>query len=153
MHFPSARFFSSHSTVRKNSAVEDELNREAVGPSSPRTRFPSPTQRRRRISCAVSDLVATKRPELFPAQAQDTFHHQWNFSLSTLESHLWEAATIDADTIPLAERRGNWVQKFREKEDGSTFVSAQFFRYQEVERFIEENFKDGRPLRRQEGTA
>jgi hypothetical protein len=66
---------------------------------------------------------------------------------------LYEEATIDADDVPLAERRGNWVQKFREKEDGSTFVSAQFFRYQEVERFIEENFKDGRPLARRGGTA
>lgn len=43
---------------------------------------------------------------------------------------------------PLADRFGNWVQKFRSVEDGSLFVTAQFSRYQEVERFIEENFKN-----------
>ena len=46
---------------------------------------------------------------------------------------LYEEATIDHEapkTVPLAERRGNWVQKFRSDNDGSIFVSAQFFRYQ-----------------------
>lgn len=59
---------------------------------------------------------------------------------------LYEEATIDLeapDTVPLAERRGNWVQKFRSSSDGSIFVSAQFFRYQEVEAFIRENFEQG----------
>lgn len=45
------------------------------------------------------------------------------------------------DGLPLDERHGNWVQKFTSTEDGSRFVVAQFFRYQEVERFLEENFK------------
>jgi Domain of unknown function (DUF4062) len=57
---------------------------------------------------------------------------------------LYEEAIIDG--IPLAERNGNWVQKFRSTDDGSLFVGAQFFRYQEVEKFIEENFIGGSPL-------
>lgn len=57
---------------------------------------------------------------------------------------LYEEATIDHElphAVPLAERKGNWVQKFRTHEDGSLFVSAQFGRYQEVEQFIRENFE------------
>ena len=56
---------------------------------------------------------------------------------------LYEAAVVDIeppDAVPLGERKGNWVQKFRTHEDGSLFVSAQFGRYQEVEAFITENF-------------
>lgn len=49
----------------------------------------------------------------------------------------------------LAERVGNWVQKFSSTEDGSRFVAAQFFRYQEVEQFIKENFENGSLLRRE----
>lgn len=56
---------------------------------------------------------------------------------------LYEQAIIDG--APLAEREGNWVQKFRSTEDGSLFVGAQFFRYQEVEEFIQENFAGGSP--------
>lgn len=52
---------------------------------------------------------------------------------------LYEEAIRDG--LPLDERDGNWVQKFTSTEDGSRFVVAQFFRYQEVERFLEENFK------------
>jgi len=59
---------------------------------------------------------------------------------------LYEEATIDADKIPLAERRGNWVQKFGTPDDGSTFVTAQFSRYQEAEDFVKENFASGAPL-------
>jgi hypothetical protein len=40
---------------------------------------------------------------------------------------------------PLRERQGNWVQKFRTDEDALLFTTAQFSRYQEVERFIAEN--------------
>jgi len=57
---------------------------------------------------------------------------------------LYEEAIING--IPLAEREGNWVQKFRSTEDGSLFVGSQFFRYQEVEQFIKENFGSGSPL-------
>lgn len=53
---------------------------------------------------------------------------------------LYEEAIVDG--VPLADRFGNWVQKFRSIEDGSLFVTAQFSRYQEVERFIEENFRN-----------
>ena len=64
---------------------------------------------------------------------------------------LYEEAIVNG--IPLAERRGNWVQKFRSTEDGSLFVSSQFFRYQEVEQFIRENFEFGSPLSRQGGAT
>ena len=57
---------------------------------------------------------------------------------------MYEEAIINGE--PLAERKGNWVQKFRSTEDGSRFVSGQFYRYQEVEEFIRENFSNGNPL-------
>jgi hypothetical protein len=60
---------------------------------------------------------------------------------------LYEEATIDHegdDAVPLSDREGNWVQKFRSDSDGSRFVTAQFFRYQEVEEFIKENFDNTR---------
>lgn len=66
---------------------------------------------------------------------------------------LYEEATIDKEgdqAIPLAERRGNWVQKFRSDSDAGLFVSAQFFRYQEVEEFITENFQAGNSGARRE---
>lgn len=62
---------------------------------------------------------------------------------------LYEEATIEHESpnsVPLAERRGNWVQKFHTASDGVVFVSAQFFRYQEVEEFIKENFENSVPL-------
>jgi hypothetical protein len=60
---------------------------------------------------------------------------------------LYEDAIIDIPEMSLDERDGNWVQTFRSTEDGSLFAVAQFFRYQEVEQFIKENFpKDGSPL-------
>jgi hypothetical protein len=64
---------------------------------------------------------------------------------------LYEDATIDQDDIDLADRDGNWVQKFRNTEDGSLFVGSQFYRYQEVELFIEENFASGSPMPPQGG--
>jgi hypothetical protein len=66
---------------------------------------------------------------------------------------LYEEATIDLPERSLAERDGNWVQKFRSTEDGSLFVGAQFFRYQEVEQFIKENFESGSPLPEEGGKA
>lgn len=63
---------------------------------------------------------------------------------------LYEDATIDLPDVALNERDGNWVQKFRTTEDGSLFAVAQFYRYQEVEQFLKENFpKDGSPLPKQ----
>lgn len=67
---------------------------------------------------------------------------------------LYEAAIVDHGlpvTVPLAERRGNWVQKFSSDSDASIFVSSQFFRYQEVEDFIRANFKSGVHLPKSEG--
>jgi hypothetical protein len=64
---------------------------------------------------------------------------------------LYEDATIDIPEVSLDERAGNWVQKFRSTEDGSVFVVAQFFRYQEVEQFIKENFEGGSPLTKSGG--
>jgi hypothetical protein len=66
---------------------------------------------------------------------------------------LYEEAMIDIPELSLDERDGNWVQKFRSPEDAALFVGAQFFRYQEVERFIEENFKGGSPLPEKRGDA
>ena len=57
---------------------------------------------------------------------------------------LYEEAIVNG--IPLEQRQGNWVQKFRTTDDGSLFVGAQFFRYQEVEQFIRENFEGGSPV-------
>jgi len=65
---------------------------------------------------------------------------------------LYEEAILDAEGVPLADREGNWVQKFRSTEDGSIFVAAQFFRYQEVEQFVQENFAGG-TLRWEKGGA
>lgn len=44
--------------------------------------------------------------------------------------------------IPLGEREGNWVQKFSSNDDAALFATAQFSRYQEVEAFVQENFRD-----------
>lgn len=50
---------------------------------------------------------------------------------------MYEEAILD--TRPLSERHGNWVQEFRTDEDALLYASAQFSRYQEVEKFITEN--------------
>ncbi len=64
---------------------------------------------------------------------------------------LYEEAIVDE--LPLPKRDGNWVQKFRSTDDGSLFVASQFFRYQEVEQFIKEDFENGNPLRKKGGEA
>jgi hypothetical protein len=43
--------------------------------------------------------------------------------------------------LPLVERHGNWTQEFDVDQDALLFASAQFSRFQEVERFIEENLE------------
>ena len=53
---------------------------------------------------------------------------------------MYEEAILN--TRPLPERHGNWVQTFGSDEDALLFASAQFSRMQEVERFLDENFKD-----------
>lgn len=42
----------------------------------------------------------------------------------------------------IEERQGNWVQKYQSDEDAQLFAVAQFSRYIEVEKFVEENLKD-----------
>lgn len=64
---------------------------------------------------------------------------------------IYEEAIVNG--VPLAERYGNWVQKYQTIEDGSLFVNAQFSRYQEVEKFIEENFKRGVSIKDSGGFA
>ncbi len=44
--------------------------------------------------------------------------------------------------VQFADREGNWVQKFVTADDAQLYASAQFYRYQEVERFLEEHFKN-----------
>lgn len=59
---------------------------------------------------------------------------------------LYEEAIKDIeppDDVPLAERRGNWVQNYHSGDDAALFVFTQFFRYQEVEAFIKEQFTEG----------
>jgi len=43
---------------------------------------------------------------------------------------------------PMRDRQGNWVQKFRSDDDATLFATAQFSRYQEIEAFVQENFRD-----------
>lgn len=51
--------------------------------------------------------------------------------------------------INIKDRKGNWVQKFVTGDDAQLFASAQFYRYQEVERFIEEHLKDAKAVGKQ----
>lgn len=44
--------------------------------------------------------------------------------------------------IDLIERQGNWVQKYQSDEDAQLFAVAQFSRYIEAEKFVQENLKD-----------
>ena len=53
---------------------------------------------------------------------------------------LYEAAIQQG--VPLSERKGNWVQKFWDDSDALLYATAQFSRYQEVEKFVTENFTD-----------
>ncbi|OGI01238.1 MAG: hypothetical protein A2X42_06375 [Candidatus Margulisbacteria bacterium GWF2_38_17] len=48
--------------------------------------------------------------------------------------------SILAEIPNYEDRHGNWVQKYRKDEDALLYAVAQFSRYQEAERFIEENF-------------
>lgn len=44
--------------------------------------------------------------------------------------------------VHFADRKGNWVQKFVSSDDAQLYAAAQFYRYQEVERFLEEHLSD-----------
>ena len=51
------------------------------------------------------------------------------------------------ESLPLSERDGNWVQKYSSDEDALLFATAQFSRFQEVEKFINENLADPSSVR------
>lgn len=53
---------------------------------------------------------------------------------------MYEAAT--RHEIRFEKPSGNWVQKFVSDEDALRYATAQFHRFQEVERFLEEQLKD-----------
>ncbi len=54
---------------------------------------------------------------------------------------MYEAA-IRHDIQVYRDRKGNWVQKFSRNQDAHLFVTAQFYRYAEVSRFLEEQLRD-----------
>ncbi|MFH2063615.1 MAG: DUF4062 domain-containing protein [Pseudomonadota bacterium] len=51
--------------------------------------------------------------------------------------------------VHIKERKGNWVQKFITDDDAHLFASAQFYRYQEVERFLAEHLEDSKAVEKQ----
>lgn len=53
---------------------------------------------------------------------------------------MYEAAIRHDLQIP--DRKGNWVQKFVTADDAQLYASAQFYRYQEVEGFLDEHFSN-----------
>jgi len=53
---------------------------------------------------------------------------------------MYEEAILSEN--PLRDRQGNWVQKFASADDAALFATSQFSRYQDVEEFINENFRD-----------
>lgn len=57
---------------------------------------------------------------------------------------MYEEATLDR--LPLAERKGNWVQKFYDRKDASPYIINQFRRYQEIAAYLKEHFAGGPPL-------
>lgn len=57
---------------------------------------------------------------------------------------MYEEAILESE--PLSERRGNWVHKFNRTEQLDRFLIFQFYRYQEVQAYIEEHFKNGPPF-------
>ena len=57
---------------------------------------------------------------------------------------MYDEATFDR--LPLAERKGNWVQKFHDEKDSGNYIIFQFRRYQEIEAYLRENFAQGSPF-------
>ena len=53
---------------------------------------------------------------------------------------MYEDAILDME--PLEKRAGNWVHEYNSDEDAFLFASSQFSRFQEVEKFLEENFQN-----------
>lgn len=54
---------------------------------------------------------------------------------------------------PFKERKGNWVQKYNRPDQSDRFLMFQFYRYQEVQAYIEEHFKEGSPFSVEGGDA
>lgn len=52
---------------------------------------------------------------------------------------MYEAAIASESSTPPSQRKGNWVQKYRQPEEALLFATAQFSRYQEAEAFLQEN--------------
>lgn len=61
---------------------------------------------------------------------------------------MYDAAARHDITV-LKDRQGNWVQKFSRPEDVRLYAATQFSRYQQVERFLEEQFRDSKAIRSQ----
>jgi hypothetical protein len=59
---------------------------------------------------------------------------------------MYEAA-IRHDIRVYQDRKGNWVQKYDAEQDAALFVTAQFIRYRDVERFLHEQFEDADAVR------
>jgi hypothetical protein len=53
---------------------------------------------------------------------------------------MYEDATMES--FPLNERQGNWVQKYNSATDMNLFVVSQFSRYEEIQKRLEEYFKN-----------
>lgn len=57
---------------------------------------------------------------------------------------MYEEATFDQ--LPFEERKGNWVQKFHDRNEAGAYIINQFHRYQEVEAFVREHFASTPPF-------
>ena len=80
-------------------------------------------------------------------EGRQSFRLEKNPSLDDLRViDMYEEAILS--DIALEERQGNWVQKFTNDEEAALFAFAQFFRYQEVEQFLRENFADAASVSR-----
>jgi len=58
---------------------------------------------------------------------------------------MYEDAILEIE--PLDKKVGNWVQEYDSDEEAFLFASSQFSRFQEVEKFLEENFNNSDELR------
>jgi hypothetical protein len=89
--------------------------------------------RHRRPESGLADPVELKRADLSLKKGTKVMD-----DLRVLD--LYEAAI--RQELPQEQRKGNWVQKFLDDSDALLYATAQFSRYQEVEKFITENFGD-----------
>ena len=59
---------------------------------------------------------------------------------------MYEAAIRHESQV--RDRTGNWVQKFVSPADAQLFASAQFYRYQEVEDFVQKHLENRAAVRK-----